>query len=786
MKLKPEKLAPVLIAVGVMGFVSLLEFWQPDLIERFERITYDLRVRQALNFHPPASTNLGFVYIDDSSIDFIRTNRVLGYRYGLQWPRQVYGRLVRELADEKAESVAFDVLFDARREDHPQVLLADGNRMESDDFFAVQLRVAGNVVLADSKELHPDPLFATNAMARGDITTDTSRDSDGVLRRAQAFHVERVWHPLFQQVAADPAYGVRLASAVALSNVVILPRSNGEEIRIPLDAEGRFELADFIGDNLPEGMAPKALPFSDKRVWHMGLVLAAHHLGLDLESAEVDLSKGRIVLRGSRDLVRTIPVEADGSFYIDWCLTPNDRRLTRQSIQDLLVQERRRLDGDTNGMVNRWEGRIAIVGSSATGNDLTDRGATPLENDTLLASGHWNVANSLITGRFVQRSSRWIDLLLIWFLGAMATFVTWRLRALSAFGLVAFLVFGYLGVAWLVYIRERYWIPVVLPVFGALLCIHLSLLIWRVVFEQAEQRRLKGIFSSVVSPKIMHELIKAERLSLGGARREVTIMFADVRGFTEFTDVSQERAEAYVRENQLSTEAAEAYFDRQARETLETVNLYLGLVAETVIGHDATLDKFIGDCVMAFWGAPTTNPQHACAGVRSAIQAQRAIYRLNQERAAENQQIEIENRMLVASGLTPRSLKPILLLGSGINTGIATVGLMGSESKAGLRQGNYTVFGREVNLASRLESLSGRGRILISETTFKHLQRDAPELAATCVSLPAATVKGIRSAVNVYEVPWREDGAHTGDTGKVSRESLESTAGFDSGLARKV
>ena len=94
---------------------------------------------------------------------------------------------------------------------------------------------------------------------------------------------------------------------------------------------------------------------------------------------------------------------------------------------------------------------------------------------------------------------------------------------------------------------------------------------------------------------------------------------------------------------------------------------------------------------------------------------------------------------------------PILVVGSGINTGVTTVGLMGSDVH-GL---NYTVFGREVNLASRLESISGRSRIIIGEATYAAIARDDPKLAANCVALPPEKVKGFRSAVKIYEVPWQ-------------------------------
>jgi class 3 adenylate cyclase len=128
---------------------------------------------------------------------------------------------------------------------------------------------------------------------------------------------------------------------------------------------------------------------------------------------------------------------------------------------------------------------------------------------------------------------------------------------------------------------------------------------------------------------------------------------------------------------------------------------------------------------------------------------------LNELRAVENQKIEAENRVRAGAGLPVRTLLPILQLGTGINTGMATVGLMGSEVQTVVRQGNYTVFGREVNLASRLESLSGSGRIFITQATYDHVKRDEPALAAKCVPLEPVSIKGIRELVQVYEVPWK-------------------------------
>jgi adenylate cyclase len=213
----------------------------------------------------------------------------------------------------------------------------------------------------------------------------------------------------------------------------------------------------------------------------------------------------------------------------------------------------------------------------------------------------------------------------------------------------------------------------------------------------------------------------------------------------------QDSAVEFVRQHNLDPEAAEKCFDESARETLETVNAYLTKVADAVWAHNGVLDKYIGDCVMAFWGAPLQNENHAVDCVLAALAAQRAIHELNQSRMAENLAREAENWERLTAGLPPRAPLRALQLGTGINTGTVIVGLMGSGE-----QKSYTTFGRDVNLASRLEGVSGSGRIIISDVTHQHLQRHNPALAATCVELPAVTVKGIKTAVRIFEVPWRE------------------------------
>jgi len=769
MQLKSVKPTAISIAAMVIVTVCLLALVRPDVLERLEHITFDIRVRTTQGFTPPVVTNFGFVFISDDSIAAVNDGS-LGYRYGLYWPRHVYGRLLRELSAQQARAVAFDIVLPQVRHDHwpmkvaashaPELMrflkavhggaipatFKEGNEdwisVESDEFFAWQLNQSGNAILAAEKNNRPHPLFATNAFAVADISADL--DSDGVLRRARIFQDYLRWHPALVKAEAE---GYLDLSRVRIeSNQLVAERPGQEDVVIPLYAGTNLDLADLGG-----GASRREPAFTMERVWHMGVQLAARELGLDLSRTQVDLADGRVTLVGSNGVERTLPVDANGYLLINWEVPVQHPALTAESIESLLRQDRDRQQGLADSLTNHWRNKLVVVGSSAVGNDLTDHGATPLEKDTLLVSKHWNVANSIITERFIRRADWRVDLFSILALGVITAVMTWRLRGFAAFCGIVVIVLAYVGLGFWLLVYDRYWLPLVLPVCGAVFVQYLMLVTYRVVFEERERRRTKSIFSKLVAPEIVTELLGAKNLSLGGAQRVTTVLFADVRGFTELSDKAQERAEESVRARKLSPTEAEACHDEVARETLETVNLYLATVSGLVKKHRGVLDKYIGDCVMAFWGAPETNPQHATACVRMAVEAQRAIYELNRERAEKNVGLELENRARASAGLPPRSPLPLLNLGTGINTGSVTVGLMGSDEH-GL---NYTVFGREVNLASRLESISGRGRIIIGENTMIELRRDDPALAAHCVELEAVTPKGFQKPVRIFEVPWQ-------------------------------
>ncbi len=673
----------MVIAVAVVSLTGLLQVLPTvspgfNLFERLEWITYDWRVRLAFDATAPVAPNLGAVFIDDDSLTAVNREHQVNW----PWPRQLHGRVIRELKAQGAKAVGFDIRFGELHPSNPAtaVEMPGEGRLESDEYFARQLRETGNVVLAAMGEttnrtwhaLMPADLFRTNAAATAHIVSDA--DSDGVLRRARAFR-------------DDPVHG---------------------------------------------------------RIWQLAIVLAARDLGLDLAHATVE--PGRIVLRGPGGVERVIPADQDGFFYIDWSLAWNDGRIATESFSDLLQQARQRAAGGTITNETVWRDKLVVIGSIVSGNNVSDIGTTPLAKDTYLLSKQWNVANSVLTGRFVRRAPVSMALGLILLLAGVSAFVTQQTRVLRASGWIVGLAAVYVALAAFVYTTQRYWLPVVMPV-GALVLTHVCLVTYRVIFEQNERRRVRAVFAKIVAPEVVDELLRAPHLSLGGENRPVTICFADIRGFTELTNTRHLEALEQVRTRQLTGPAAAACMNAQAGDVLGTVNLYLSIVADQVKQHGGTLDKYIGDSVMAFWGAPVPNERHAVSTVKAAIEAHRAIQALNLERAAENRRREQENRTDSQPKLPMLSL---LTLGTGINTGMATVGLMGSETHIL----NYTVFGREVNLASRLEGVAERDQIIIGETTYQDLLRDDPALAATCRELPPTLVQGIQEPVKIFEVPW--------------------------------
>ncbi len=214
---------------------------------------------------------------------------------------------------------------------------------------------------------------------------------------------------------------------------------------------------------------------------------------------------------------------------------------------------------------------------------------------------------------------------------------------------------------------------------------------------EADRERIRQTFGRVVAPRVRDKLLSEPALlNLAGTRQEITTLFADVRGFTTLTE-------------KLGPD-----------EVFGLLNEYLQLAAQAVLAHEGTIDKFLGDAVMAFFNAPDPQPDHPVRAVRAALDMQAAL-------AAHRRQFEA---------------RPVLHMGVGITVGEAVVGNVGTAELF-----NYTAIGDAVNLAKRLQENASRGQILLSGAAYARVQ-DSVE----CRALPPMLVKGRETVEQVYEV----------------------------------
>jgi adenylate cyclase len=226
----------------------------------------------------------------------------------------------------------------------------------------------------------------------------------------------------------------------------------------------------------------------------------------------------------------------------------------------------------------------------------------------------------------------------------------------------------------------------------------------------AQQSLQRSALERFLSPEVVEMVVANPDIRLGGVNQEVTVMFADIRGFTTMSETME-----------------------PAR-VVEILNEYFTRVTDVIFDNGGTLDKYIGDAVMAVFGAPISKGNDAAAAVNSAMQIQRLLIELNRDAAARNW--------------------PELRVGIGINTGNAIAGNIGSP-----RRLDYTVVGDAVNTAQRLMSNAVGGQILISESTAKKLGKTGKTIDLE--RLPELKVKGRSEAVPVFRVNWVEESAET-------------------------
>jgi len=358
---------------------------------------------------------------------------------------------------------------------------------------------------------------------------------------------------------------------------------------------------------------------------------------------------------------------------------------------------------------DRLRDKLVLIGATAQG--IGDIRVTPFGPYFPGVEIRANTIQNLIDGEVVLRPS-WmpaVEVMMLLAFGLVLGVALPRLDMLRAGVLAVSLLGAYYAVAIGAFRTHHLWLNLVYPATTIVLLFALNAMLKYFSAEQ-DKRRIKHAFAHYVPSAVVEEIVRdVDRLALGGEKRELTVLFSDIRGFTSL-------AEAMPPER-----------------LVQLLNVYLTEMTDKVFAHEGLLDKYIGDAIMAVYGAPVARADHARRACRTAVDMLKALYGLQTQWSAQ--------------GL------PAIDIGIGINTGPMVVGNMGSINRF-----NYTVIGDAVNLASRIEGLNKTygTHLLVSENTYQALGA-APNLALGDAAIALrpigrVQVRGRQELVNIYEI----------------------------------
>jgi adenylate cyclase len=350
-------------------------------------------------------------------------------------------------------------------------------------------------------------------------------------------------------------------------------------------------------------------------------------------------------------------------------------------------------------------GKIIYLGTSAVG--LKDLRITPINPAAAGTEIHVQLTEQILLGRFLDRPD-WVlpaEVLYFTLASLLLIFATPRAGALWNAGTAVLAVTAVIYLSWAAFSRRGLLVDPFFPSAG-IACVYLTSSLIHFLRTEAEKRQVRSAFGRYLSPVLVEQLARhPEKLKLGGEMRNVTLLFSDIRGFTTISE------------------------QFNAEELTHFMNSYLTPMTDLIMQQKGTIDKYIGDCIMAFWNAPLDDPKHASNACHAALQMRSLLIRWNREFKQE-------------MGAKQKPFHPIDI-GIGINTGDCCVGNMGSHQRF-----DYSVLGDEVNLASRLEGQSKTYGvdIVIGANTFEKIKTEA----YAALELDLLRVKGKKKPVRIF------------------------------------
>ncbi|WP_291852226.1 adenylate/guanylate cyclase domain-containing protein [Bradyrhizobium sp.] len=464
-----------------------------------------------------------------------------------------------------------------------------------------------------------------------------------------------------------------------------------------------------------------------RRVPMMMLAQGQTMPSLTFEMLRVATGSGTILIKAEKAGIKSvgikglqIPTDHNGQLWVHYAR--NDASIYVPVINVL----------EKNVAPDMIAGKLVLIGTSAVG--LNDIKTTPVSRAMPGVEIHAQVLESALTGAFISQPIYGIviefstalvfGLLVIVFAPLFGPVTLVALGAAFASGLV--------GTSAYFYAQHRLLIDFTYPLMSTM-SIYLTLIFSSFVREQAQRRQIRSAFGQYLSPALVEQLAQSpEKLVLGGEEREMTIMFSDMRGFTSISETYKN--------------------DPQGLTAL--MNRFLTPLTNAILNRKGTIDKYMGDAIMAFWNAPLDDKDHQVNACEAALDMLERVDEINRVREQEARE---QGRPFIP-----------LNVGVGLNTGTCVVGNMGSDMRF-----DYSVFGDSVNLASRLEGQSkeyGFPIIVGSRTALAVKEKFA------ILELDFIMVKGKKEPEVIYAIAGREDTAQSGRFQRLRNLTIEMLA----------
>ncbi len=651
MRWRPKIKLMHVVGLAILVLAWGIRHWDPAPVQSLRLATFDQFHRMLPREPQPTPVPIVLLDIDEESLQ----------RVG-QWPwsRATLARLIDRLADYQALVIGFDILF------------PEYDRL-SPGLVASELEGLDPATVAQLQSLPSNEERLAKAMGRMLVVLGQAgvpeqiQVRDGLGRKATFAELGPDPKPYMYQFPGVVRNVPELEAVAAGIGMIVVPPEVDQVIR-------RLPLVVTVGEDI--------------------------YPALGLEMLRVLSGKPTVLVKTDEKLqqrlvrIHTVPaIETDVNFRV-W---PYFRR----SLEDLYVSAADVLDGSVPP--ERLRGAMVVFGTSALG--LHDIKQTPMGPGTPGFEVHAQFLETVLTENFLTRPP-WLEAAegtALVVLGLLMVIFVPLLGATYTLLLGAVLSGGMFGASWYAFSEHHLLAdPLYASLTGLLLYITLSYLSYR--GEEAQRQQIRNAFGRFLAPAMVEALATdPSRLKLGGEMKELTLMFADIRGFTSLAE------------------------DFDPEGLTELINRFLTPMTGIIMASGGTIDKYIGDCVMAFWNAPLDDDTHVAHGCASALAMLAACRELNRERAGEDE----------ADG---RLHKPIRI-GIGINTDEVCVGNMGSDQRF-----DYSVLGDGVNLASRLEGQCKTYRVdvVIGERTQAQLNNMAT------LELDLIVVKGRAQPERIY------------------------------------